>query len=165
MDKHSRVDRVNNMPLKVRTSKTLSRLMTNEELAISIAVFGDRQFLKPKEFIDAMRPRRIAKFTFIALSIIAIMMIALTVTEVIRHGNSPTMIIYCVGLSLWLIPSFVFAHNEHKNNIRKGRALSRIFWLADFRYYRYIGQMEQSRFRPYFNMSQPSATNYGDVEE
>lgn len=165
MDKDSRLDSVIDMPLKARTFRTLSRLMTNEELAISIAIFGDRQFLKPKEFIDAMRPQRISKYIFLALTIVAIMQIALTVTEVIRHGNSPTMIMYSVGLSLWMIPTTVFALDEHKNNIRKGRALSRVYWLAEFRNFRYIGQMQQEHFRPYFNMEEPDVTKYECLED
>lgn len=165
MDKNSRVNRVTHMPLKVRTSKTLSRLMTDEELAVSIAAFGERRYLKPKEFIDAMRPRRIARTMFIALACVTITQVVMTILAMITNTSTPEMLMYSVGLSLWMIPITVFALDEHKNNIRKGRALSRVFWLAEFRNYRYIGQVQQECFRPYFNMEEPDVTKYECLED
>jgi hypothetical protein len=165
MDKNSRVNRFTHMPLKVRTFKTLSRLMTDEELAVSIAAFGGHRYLKPKEFIAAMRPRRIARRILLALACVTATQVAMTILAMVSHTSSPTMIMYSVGLSLWMIPAVVFAHAEHKNNIRKGRVLSRVYWLAEFRNYRYIGQVQQECFRPYFNMEEPDVTKYECLED
>lgn len=165
MDKNGRVDRVIRMPLNVRTFKTLTRLLKDDELASCIATDGVHRYLRPKEFIDAMRPRRIVRLVLIALACITTTQVAMTILAAITHTSSPTMIMYSVGLSLWMIPAVVFAHDEHKNNIRKGRALSRVYWLAEFRSYRHIGQVQQKRFRPYFNMEQPNAIDYECVED
>lgn len=164
MDKDSEMDSVYYMPLKPRTFKTLSRLMTDNELALTIATFGGQHYLKPKEFTEAMRPKRVAKYVCLVLACVTAAVIAFTAIMAIRHASTPTMIMYTVGLSLWMIPAYTFADAEHKDNIRKGRALSRVFWLAEFRNFRFIGQVWPELYLPYFDMTEPSAANYDSAE-
>ena len=164
MDKNSTADSVYYMPLKSRTFKTLSRLMTDNELATCIGISDGQRYLKSKEFINAMLPKRLAKYIFLTLACIVTVVVTFTVVMMIRQTSTPTMVLYCAGFMLWMIPISVFALDEHKNNVRKGRILSRVFWLAEFRNYRYIGQVEQARYLPYFDMTEPSAADYDGVE-
>ncbi len=152
------------MPLKGRTFKTLTRLMTDDELAKVVVMSGGQRFLKAKEFIDVMEPRHVAQHVLKVLSIVTAIVVVSTIIATLHHSSSPTYVMYSVGLSLWLIPAIVFALDEKKNNIRKARALSRVFWLTEFREYRHIGQTKHKRYLPYFNMREPSAIHYSGIE-